>query len=512
MSSNLYDDDDELFGEAVFGDEDEDLSEFDDDEDEEDNIAEKIAAFDREVARRMKIILSRKQDLNLRIESAYWLGNSGAPKAISALRKVYRGDKDPKMKKATAYALGQFKALDEAIEREDDEPVMEALADESNAHIVELLQGIALGDADASNGPSGGWQRRLIPLLTFTLVMLIGFNALILLGNTEDEEPAPIAEDSLAAAFAIIDNDTNTVASDPPVYEALGTIRGSIVSLEQARLDLALAFQQAATALDNTSAEATAIPADCPFEATIPGEITLAGGEAESVVPALVSTHNEAVRTLTIIQTIPDVACNENRALTTEEIGQAQLFLDDVENAIITMQVQIENEIQRIAVTVTPPTEPSATPSPTPDPNPTLSPTVRRQYVQELLAIVNRVNGRDGAQTLLQQYWVDVESSGRTGGCQERSPAVPVIGPPPDDIVLAQDIELIQAWTQLNDGLVLLQNGWNLFEDACDGPEAMGTQLPIGRPVAETAGELIANANTLLLGGGSSSPPPTPGQ
>src|SRR5690606_4231220 len=71
-----------------------------------------IDAFSQQVDQKIKILsTSRKIDDKERIEAAYWLGEFGEPKAITALSLAYRRSKNPKVKAAAEYALGQFKAL-----------------------------------------------------------------------------------------------------------------------------------------------------------------------------------------------------------------------------------------------------------------------------------------------------------------------------------------------------------------------------------------------------------------
>ncbi|MCL4255334.1 MAG: hypothetical protein KJ043_16360, partial [Anaerolineae bacterium] len=79
------------------------------------DLERKIAEFDAQVKQRMKILANPKRPLDQRIAAAEWLGECGEPKAIVALKRVY--DKEPKnapLRKAVIYAMGQFKALDDA--------------------------------------------------------------------------------------------------------------------------------------------------------------------------------------------------------------------------------------------------------------------------------------------------------------------------------------------------------------------------------------------------------------
>jgi len=108
----------------------------------------KIAAFDARVKKAMKVLANPKRPIDERIASAQWLGESGDPQAIIALMRVYK--KEPKnapLRSAVVYALGQFKALDQAIQRSPSEPVAEALSNPENALVLELINNLTLEDA-----------------------------------------------------------------------------------------------------------------------------------------------------------------------------------------------------------------------------------------------------------------------------------------------------------------------------------------------------------------------------
>lgn len=507
MSDDFFDDD-------PFSDD------FDDDVlAEEDNTAERLAAFDKEVDRRMKIILTRKRDLDERVEAAYWLGNSGAPKAITALRKVYRGDKNPQMKRATAYALGQFKALDEAIERDFGDSVLEALGEERNAHVVELLQEIALGDTSGSSKPSGGWVRRLVGILTFTLIILVALNAVLLGGGTGEDDPAdePTFTDPLAAAFAEATENPNVVVVDAANYELLNTIRLSTNELERAAASLNTIYATAvepATDADTTSETSPSLPT-CPLTITVPEDITVPPAEVN--IGDIATNHNLVALDLRMLREQTEtVICTEGRPFNEGEVTRNQLILDNVTTTITTIREGITAQLPTTLATATPAPEVTAEPvvpteTPTPVTEPSLEPIVERGYVSDLIGIITQVNARDGAATLLLQYWEDVEASGRTVGCNLPQPAIPVLDAVPDDVLLDPDDTLERSWQQLINGLDQLQAGWDLFRAACDNPDGIGTQLALGIATARNARDLITASNTLLLGTGTTAPPNSEG-
>lgn len=84
-----------------------------------DEINQRVAAYEKLTKQNMRKAVKAKQfKKNERLEAIQWLGESGNPKAIEALLKVYKKDKTPGMKEAAAYALGQFRAH----KRDEDDP------------------------------------------------------------------------------------------------------------------------------------------------------------------------------------------------------------------------------------------------------------------------------------------------------------------------------------------------------------------------------------------------------
>ncbi len=72
----------------------------------------------RKVQQNMRILMMRQYSSQRRQEAAYWLGESGEPRAISALRQVYLRDSDRQVQRAARLALGKFRALQQALEGE----------------------------------------------------------------------------------------------------------------------------------------------------------------------------------------------------------------------------------------------------------------------------------------------------------------------------------------------------------------------------------------------------------
>lgn len=103
--------------------------------------------FNAEVDRRIAVLRSVKQPNKVRIAAAKWLGESGDIRAIKALVQVYRHAKTSRgLRAAAKKALSHYKALDEAIFRDPNEDVEDALGKEENLWVVELLQELAFNE------------------------------------------------------------------------------------------------------------------------------------------------------------------------------------------------------------------------------------------------------------------------------------------------------------------------------------------------------------------------------
>lgn len=478
--SNIFDDDfDEL--DDVFASQ----------ERESEDHQTKIVAFDEQVERNIKILLSRKPAEDKRVEAAYWLGESGAPKAIYALRKIYRGEKSKRIKSAAAYALGQFKALDNAIEREKGESVSAALQREENAEIVQLLTAITLEGRI-------GKRKRIAPRtlvrvqisLVVSLVVLILLNVLLSGGKSQTNNSPQIAFN----------------AEEQTAVDALNSLQATIGSIHNV-----------STILQTQYSADPATP-DCTQPITTPSAVSLSIPEANPYYIDLFTFEGRINQQITDLQTSVELhtrICEENRQPTPEEREQISTSAGAITTAvtgiatnITTIRSAIETAAQaRLNPSATPtmeqPTatatpEPSSTPTETPSPTPTLDPQLINQDVTAMSFVIDEVNAREGAYTLLNTFWTDVQAAGRTEGCRARTfPQVPEDYPPIDAELLAAAPELEQIREQINIGLGLLRQGWTLFIDSCNS-DLLVQNLQTGLQIVATADLAFSNATDLL--------------
>lgn len=122
--------------------------------------------FEAQVRENIKQLSSH--DARVRREAATWLGESGDPSAITRLKQVYEEDPDASVRKAAAYSLGMFRAL----ERE--------MGGENSARVYELLEDIALRNKRGRRKTiSTGCLMRVVVGLLVSLALLLAFNFLI---------------------------------------------------------------------------------------------------------------------------------------------------------------------------------------------------------------------------------------------------------------------------------------------------------------------------------------------
>jgi hypothetical protein len=413
-----------------------------------------LEEFEAEVDKKIKILMSPRNDAKDRREAALWLGESGAPKAITALTKVYEKDrKNKKVQQAAAYALGQFKALDEAIIREDNEPVMEALAREENEGIVQLLEDIALRDERG--------KRLRIP--TRTLVMIEGLLAvlLVILIALNMVLPGTRADQNRRLA---------TRGAGTPAQRAVHEIGLRVDELEE---DAETLQQQLNSARGGQALNCNASfknPADFPLDTEI--------GTQYPQAKAVADRYNDLHGDFTAAKIPYNEACRASATISAENTTQGLAAVGSVLSAIPALRTEVERvrgEIES-AVTATANAEAERatasvptdipTDAPTPTATPGLSTTDITRHAGAMINMVDQATGQRGFNTLLLQYWTDVRDNGTTIGCNAAAPTIP------EDYALTEEEkalapDLANAQVQLNTGLALVRMGWTLFTNAC---------------------------------------------
>jgi hypothetical protein len=411
-----------------------------------------------------------------RRDAAYWLGEAGVDESITRLRTMYDDpQEDPEVREAARYALGMFKAVKEALERGDE------------AKVVLLLRGIV------DEGKFG--RRRTTPasrlimivgVLFVVFLLLAGANFLVATGGGSFSLPIALNPEDAGTPSTAPNN--AAPASNRDRATLLAAVR---LTFDQVRADSTTLQMQFQAVLGGGALDCTAF-----FNNAAALVLSQNETAAHADLAALVGSINSARDSLQTGYRRYEQACFEEMPLAASEVGgvlapvQAALnTLGDNEAALI--QAETSGGAAEAATAApaleTVVTEAVATVVPTTDPQP---------YLQSLYPIVDAMSDPRGANGLLLQYWTDAFNAGVTTGCDTPPPDIPA------DYVLPQEAigvpeAFTQAVVQVNIGLGLIRQGWDLFEQACSGG-TLSQDATLGRQIAENATNAFSNANQLL--------------
>ena len=447
------------------------FDEFDTMDDHGDN-AQRFAEFEARVSKQIKILKSRKPSTERRVKAAQWLGESGAPQAIEGLVYVYERERgNAPLRRAVVYALGQFKAMDEIIEREPGESVELALEREDNAFVSDIMVDIAL------HGATG--KRKAVPtvallgialLLALTLAGLVALN----LSRLGDDGPPP---DLLANAVA----PTHADNLQPETAQALG-------ALSQVR-DRLIGVNGDAGMLrgEFTSVQVGgALNCELNFYDPQPYDLPEAIASSHPNVAIIVNRVNAQIDRMAGVRLVRSEACANGGAMSAA-LADTQIDtltgingeLHNILEAVITAENNINVAVIPTATeTATPEDVITDTPEPpTITPTPTIAPEVISGHLRQLTSIISTVNEQRGANTLMTQYINDIRSAGVTDGCRLPPPAVPDDYHVMPTLLLDEEPLLSSAQMQVNLALALLRDAWADFAAGCaanDQPSALG--------------------------------------
>ncbi len=469
-------------------DDDELLEDYDDDgisaEDKE--LLEKEKAFKQKVDDLIAIILKPKQyPVAKRKEAALMLGELGEPSAIEALVKVYQKDKSPGMKEATAYALGQLRALQDALElAENDEDIRQ--------HVDSLIAGIIL---EGKLGKSTPVPRRTLNiaagalLVSFIVLMLLG----VLLGGGDTPTIDATAQAALPTALGGVDATGNIIETPVDAPGVAAALLNYFIALNDDNRKLQTQLRELT---QGRSPDCSANLLAKPPQFVMPATIT----ETELVSTA--ERLNTGATELQPVYTAFQNHCNNSTPLNAEQANELTNTLIKVQNDIFDIPDILGSAGVPLPPTATPDI-PTPTPSLTPTatftitPSPTFDPGKIRSHRLGLQQIVDTMTGTRGHNSLVLTYWTDVATSGSTGGCLNLPP--PLI---PDNYVLPDDVaaavpELSDAAVKINTGLTLSRQTWQTFDTSCQS-NTLGQVVGVQVQAAQTAQDAFNQAGEQL--------------
>lgn len=434
--------------------------------------------FEARVAQKMKQLKSPRSAE--RKEAAYWLGESGEATAISALSDLYKKDPEKDVREAAGYALGMFRALDEALRGSPAEQ------DYAEALLRRIVYEGKMGKRRQTSG--------LVRLMIFLLVTLV------LLG-------------ALNVVLPALRNGANASGSTP-TQVAVGGPPGSPLAVIAELRTMHDRLLSDATILDtNYFAALAGQPVTCGSELSGVSAYTLpesAAAELPALVP-LVADLNRAVTQIDSAKVPYEQVC-DTLGPSSEiqgELTRARTLLATTLPAMAEALDAAEAEALAAPPPSATPEVPTATPEPPTAAAPTdvpPSPTVEvsiRPVIGGLQSLISdlRRNGQ-GAYALLAQYWNEIQLNGSTVGCTAARPRIPENYELPPEVAAAdtdQTRALGVATRQVNVALDLLRTGWDVFAQQC----GLATGLPTDQRNAAIAqvdlvGQTLDNAETVI--------------
>ncbi len=440
-------------------------------------MADKV---NKKAAERAKLIEQNQARLyskkaSERRDAAQWLGEAAAAEAIPDLVRVYQTDRDSGVRAAAAYALGQFRAIEQAV------------ANGQQAKVEDLLHKVEVEGKYGSRGGRGRWTRIALGLLLSFAIF--GGLALVLYGGIRGIQAA------VQSAVPV-----STVAQPTPNLDEVAVYAA----------DLRSAFAPISADITTLQAQFTTVLAgdvpDCGafFNQAPPFALP---AETETQYPelaALATRINEMQASFDQAHAAFMAACQSGTPLNAATAGSAYAAL----RLAITALPQMEAALNTLSLLLTPtptgmPTStatppPSVTPTPLVTAVPTTNPqlTDPRSHLNALYLLIDQMAGPGGQAVVLRDYWGEALRVNRPAGCGARPPEAP------DPYVISEaeaaaSPELATAVDLVNNGLEQVRLGWSNFFFTCGsntvGASAIQGQLEVGAAI--TAFE---SARTLL--------------
>ena len=459
----------------------------------------KIVAFQKKVKALEKIILTPKQyPVEKRREAVQMLGEMGEVEVIPSLVKVYQKDKSPGMKEAAAQALGMFKALEDAL--------YDTQMPERQEYAQSLIEGIVLRDAMGQRTRFKGRPMRLIIAFLFVLFLLLSMIGVMSAGPKAERDAANATAVALEQTRVALNLPTDIPGITSTVIPTPSDMPGvvALLQLDYAALSSDTVLLRAEMLNSTREQQITCPPA---LKKSVP--IVVPSNLTQPELVSVAATLNKAHTDLLPIVDAYETACRTNQPIQRTVANTYDGTLVSIQTALF----QVPNQLSTFGITpdapvITPSAVISPTPSATFTPTATLDPKKFARHIIGLRQIANSMTSSNGANTLLIQYWDDVNKSGSTGGCRSLpAPILPADYALPEDVSAEAPEELLTALENVNTGLTLLRQSWRAFEQFCGDSSLVAiasTQYiaaDTARSAFETVPDLLAIADAQIKGG-----------
>lgn len=384
-----------------------------------------------------------------RKEAALYLGEAAAGDAVDSLVDLYENDGDRNVRKAAAYALGMFKAVEKEISK----------GDKSKERVVKLLEQV-------ENRGRLGRRANRGSLYSTVWILLILFA--LLLGLIYFWQDTDRRGSVLLRVGAI------TVTPDRRREQTFLISR----QLELVRADLNTLTTQFQAVEQGGVADCTAYFNN---PAPLPPDVFLTTPELASVSTSL----NGVLVDLLGSKSRFDSACsNPNAAFGAADVAPFMPTLSSALERITAIEAEFA-PFAPIVPTITP--IPTATIDPRITPSPTAAVANPLSHLNALYELADSMNRPNSSTLVLKGYWEDVARTGDTLGCTAR-----VIDTPDNYTLPAIDAEaspqLAHAVELINTALDAIREGWVTFRFSCNSqtlPANAAAQL-----------QMIANAQS----------------
>ncbi|MCA9902594.1 MAG: HEAT repeat domain-containing protein [Anaerolineae bacterium] len=383
-----------------------------------------------------------------RREAALYMGEAAVSEAVNDLIDLYETDDDRKVRRAAAYALGQFKAIDVELSKGQ------------HTKVEALLKRVEF------QGKLG--KRAAVGAAVQVSVILLVLLLLLLAANLF----APQLRERLNDARQIVEGvneprrDRDTLIADAETY---------FISL-RTDVETLVGEYQRVMGGDNVSCEQE-------FGNQTAYKINPADASENPDLREVFSSLNTVRESLQTSAQSYAQTCADGATLDVASVGELMRPLVEL-NANLT---EIETSLSAAGGDVAP------TPIPTSEP---VGSEIVRAHLPSLHAILEQVTAINGAAVQLVAYWGEAANTNATGGCDAPRPPIP------DNYTLSTEDtalsnNLTQAVNQINAGLDAVRNGWNQLESSCQG-NTIGAQARAGLINASAASDSFELARQLL--------------
>lgn len=434
-------------------DEFDNFDEFDDEVNEVDDsdIDQRLDAFEKEVERNRKLVMSPKTvKPPQRLEAARWLGEVGAVTSIPDLVTVYRKDKTPGMKETAAYALGQLKALELALEDPE-------ILDETYS----ALEQVQLYGKLGKRANRGGVLLRQVGLLISAIILIV----LALL--------APTLRDAAISSGLVAPTNT-PLPPEPTATATPDTPEIALDSLVEYYTNLlsdaeALSGQMSVI----TRGESQACE-DLVNNFNNPPDFVLSDLRTESNLVQLAQQLNDASDLIDPVREAFNESCASSVPISREQA------LNEYFDSVVAAQRLLRDSVPLFeGNAVELPSTPTNTPTPMPEPTATPDITPLLPHIRTLEVIISDMSGLGAPTSSLISYWNAVEQFGGSSsleGCLQTRFTIPDDYDTPQNLMDAFPL-LQQATDSVNLGLLLLRQSNETFFSSCERNQFPGDVL-----------------------------------